>query len=142
MSSQEVFWIAAAIGALFSLIFMMKSSQKEPTRLRLGGGAGKDAATDSRAPVPAPPRGSRNIRTPREHVSAATAEASASQAHIRSINVIFNYNGHSWDAFEVLGIPAGAPPKMVNEALERALRSTDPASHEFLRAAHQAILKR
>ena len=25
----------------------------------------------------------------------------------RPLNVIFNYNGESWDAYEVLGLPAG-----------------------------------
>lgn len=139
MSSQEVFWIAAGIGALFCAIFLVKGSQKEPTRLRLGGGAGGDAA--DKTPVVAEGRAAAPGRARRERVSDAAVESAAGEARIRSINVIFNYNGHSWDAYEVLGCPAGAPPAMVKQAFERTLQGTDPASHEFVRAAYQAITK-
>ncbi len=140
MSSQEVFWIAAVIGALFCAIFAMRSSQKEPTRLRLGGGSSEPSKADGKAVVPASrqpvSKGARG-----ERISDATVDAAAGEARIRSVNVIFNYNGHSWDAFEVLGCPAGAPLPMVKQAFDQALRTTDPASHEFLRAAYQAITK-
>lgn len=59
----------------------------------------------------------------------------------KSLNVIFNYNGHSWDAFEVLGIPAGAKPPMVEEAYKKALKTTDRSSHDFIKTAYEAIRK-
>lgn len=142
MSSQEVLWIAGGIGALFCAIFMAKSSQKEPSRLKMIGG--EPAPSDSKAVAPAAKSvGRPKARTgaTRERVSDSTVDAVASEARIRSVNVIFNYNGHSWDAYEVLGCPAGAPLPMVKQAFDQALRSTDPASHEFLRAAYQAITK-
>lgn len=27
----------------------------------------------------------------------------------RNLGVIFNYNGHQWEAYQVLGVPAGSP---------------------------------
>lgn len=59
----------------------------------------------------------------------------------KNLNVIFNYNGHSWDAFEVLGIPAGAKPAAVEEAYKKVLKETDKSSHDFVRTAFEAIRK-
>jgi hypothetical protein len=58
----------------------------------------------------------------------------------KSLNVIFNYNGHSWDAYEVLGIPAGSSLERVKSALEEGLKQVDPESRVFLETAFQAIL--
>jgi hypothetical protein len=64
------------------------------------------------------------------------------QAHgERPLNVMFNYNGHSWDAYEVLGLPAGSSPENVERAFAEALKTTDGKSHMFLKAAHRAILE-
>lgn len=57
----------------------------------------------------------------------------------RPLNVMFNYNGHSWDAYEVLGLPAGSSLEKVADALALALKNTDSSSHGFLEAAHRAI---
>lgn len=64
---------------------------------------------------------------------------SASQS--KSLNVIFNYNGHSWDAFEVLGVPAGSNLPAVEAGYKKALSETDKATHDFLRTAFEAIKK-
>lgn len=58
----------------------------------------------------------------------------------RSLNVIFNYNGHSWDAYEVLGIPAGSPIDKVNEAYQSCLSLVDQESRVFVDTAYQSIL--
>lgn len=60
----------------------------------------------------------------------------------RNLNVHFNYNGHSWDAYEVLGIPAGSGPEKVEEAYQKATSSADPESREFYAQARNAIQKR
>ncbi len=57
----------------------------------------------------------------------------------RPLNVMFNYNGHSWDAYEVLGLPAGSSLEKVDEAYSQALKKADVASRGFLTAAHAAI---
>ena len=59
----------------------------------------------------------------------------------RDLNVFFNWNGHTWDAFEVLGCPAGASREAVVQAFHQA-RAKSPDSTPFLQAATDAILKR
>lgn len=58
----------------------------------------------------------------------------------RDLSVIFIYNGHSWNAFEVLGVPAGAALRDVTDAYQIALRKAEKESHEFLTCAYQSIL--
>ncbi len=58
----------------------------------------------------------------------------------RQLNVFFNWNGHTWDAFEVLGVPAGAKREVVVQAFH-ACRAKSPDSTAFLQAATDAILK-
>lgn len=58
----------------------------------------------------------------------------------RALNVVFNYNGHSWDAFEVLGVPAGSSRDKVEEAYKNSLARVDDASKAFIEAAYRAIV--
>jgi hypothetical protein len=60
----------------------------------------------------------------------------------KNLNIMFNYNGHSWDAYEVLGVPAGASIKTVTEAYQTAVRRADKESIEFLETAYKAILNK
>lgn len=57
----------------------------------------------------------------------------------RSLNVVFNYNGHSWDAYEVLGLPAGSSMESVEVAYQESLRRVDEGSKAFMQAAYEAI---
>lgn len=57
----------------------------------------------------------------------------------RSLNVFFNYNGHTWDAYEVLGLPAGSSMDKVFAAYKKALESVTPESKHFIETAYQAI---
>jgi hypothetical protein len=57
----------------------------------------------------------------------------------RPLNVVFNYNGHSWDAYEVLGLPAGSSLEKVEQAYQAHLASVDAGSRPFLEAAYAAI---
>lgn len=58
----------------------------------------------------------------------------------RTLNCMFQYNGHSWDAHEVLGVPAGAPAESIQSGYESALRkATDEHSKAFVEAAYQAL---
>lgn len=59
----------------------------------------------------------------------------------RSLNVFFQWNGHTWDAYETLGIPAGSSPDAVAKAYQRAVAQGDSDSVPFFKAAYEAILK-
>lgn len=55
------------------------------------------------------------------------------------LHVHFNFNGHSWDAFEVLGIKMGCSIEEIELALAKNLAHSAPDSHEFYNAAYSAI---
>lgn len=59
---------------------------------------------------------------------------------LKEINPMFIYNGHSWDAYEVLGILPGSSIETVREAFDKAIRKSEPESHEFFKAALFTIL--
>lgn len=59
-----------------------------------------------------------------------------------SMNILFNYNGHTWDAYEVLGVPAGAQLRMVTDAYQDLVQRSSPESREFLETAYKAITSR
>lgn len=45
---------------------------------------------------------------------------------MKNLNVMFMYNGHSFDAYEVLGIPAGSSYQTAQKAYEELMQNTDP----------------
>lgn len=59
----------------------------------------------------------------------------------KSLNIFFNYNGHSFDAYEVLGVPAGSTLDEIKEAYQKSLSSHDESSKPFYKAAYEAITK-
>lgn len=67
------------------------------------------------------------------------AKAQAEFSGAKNLNIMFMYNGHDWDAYQVLGVPAGSKYEAVRKAYLMALDSADPASHDFLQAALTAI---
>jgi hypothetical protein len=78
------------------------------------------------------------------HTASRRPSASGSGSVQRSataLNVFFVWNGHSWDAYEVLGIPAGSSRESALAAFERARKECDAESLPFLQAALDAIVK-
>jgi hypothetical protein len=61
------------------------------------------------------------------------------QSQERQLNVIFNYNGHSFDAFEVLGLPAGSSLASAESAYALQIKSADRGARAFLDAAIGAL---
>jgi len=59
----------------------------------------------------------------------------------KSLNVMFNYNGHTWDAYEVLGVPAGSSFESSFQAFEKMTASMDEESKSFLLSALESIRK-
>lgn len=56
----------------------------------------------------------------------------------RELGVIFNFNGHQWEAYQVLGVPAGSSLDVCREACEKLKRHDDS---EIFDLAIQAIQK-
>src|SRR5690606_9784239 len=82
----------------------------------------------------------RKLQVPQGHpaVGHVLSEDSAVR-RARELNVIFQYNGHDFDAHEVLGIDAGSSKETAQKALDELLRNSDSSSHEFYRLAYKAI---
>jgi len=122
MHSQALFGIIIAIGLLLTILFLWRrtSGVQKPNRLHL-----KRQST------------LRNV--PATISKEAMAESKVSPNE-KNLNVLFMYNGHSFDAHEVLGLPAGANRKMIEEAYRATLAKVDLKSQEFIKAAYQALL--
>ncbi len=56
----------------------------------------------------------------------------------RSLNCLFQFDGHTWDAFEILGIPAGSDKKSCLDALNQ-MRLNQEAPEDFLNAVLAAV---
>lgn len=55
------------------------------------------------------------------------------------LNVHFMYNGHSFDAYEVLGLPAGSSWEHIEGSYRTLLAKPDGQAREFLDAAIRAL---
>lgn len=64
-------------------------------------------------------------------------QGDSGEAH--SLNVFFNFNGHSFDAYEALGVPAGSTVEEIQRAFQRSIQGSDTASRDFFTAALNAI---
>lgn len=54
----------------------------------------------------------------------------------------FVYNGHDWDAFEVLGVSPYSSFSEITKSYQIMIRKADNGKHDFLQAAYTAILRK
>lgn len=57
----------------------------------------------------------------------------------RNLQVFFNYNGHTFEAYEALGLPAGASLHAIQSAFSKQKILADSESRPFLEAAFEAL---
>jgi hypothetical protein len=121
---ENFLWLQAAI-VVFGMIYLMRKGGQRGLRMRWG--AKRDRLPPSEMSKPA------EIWTSQgpSHYRGTDEE--------RSLNIHFNFNGHSWDAYEALGLPAGATLERAEQAHSRALGRAEPDSKEFYDHALQAI---
>lgn len=125
----NVFWLYYAGGTVLVLLLLFWRRPRKGMRLRLRGGGTRSHYKDL---------GLHGKVTP-EMVLQRSGAAGASVSGERSINVVFNYNGHSWDAYEVLGVPAGSSFNVVEAAYREGIAQVDGSSKAILEAAFKAI---
>jgi hypothetical protein len=116
---EFVIYYAGGIVLLIVVLFWRRP--RRGMRLRLGGGR---RATDYKN------------QALRGRISPDDPSPSENE---RSLNVVFNYNGETWDAFEVFGLPAGSGMEVVEAAYHEALEKNEPSARPFLGAAFKAI---
>jgi hypothetical protein len=113
--SATVFLMINGLIVFYLLIRLFFIKAPKPTAL-------KTESTQSQAPVVA-----------RNHTKAALFSE-------RSLNCYFQFNGHMFDAFEVLGLPAGSGKEACDRALVDFRRNAD-SDHHFLSACTGALQK-
>ena len=59
--------------------------------------------------------------------------------NVRQLNVIFQFNGHDFDAYETLGVPAGSSIETVEAAYRELIASSSEDTHEFYKKAFESI---
>jgi DnaJ-domain-containing protein 1 len=60
----------------------------------------------------------------------------------RQSKVIFTWNGHDWDAYEVLGVPMGSTQEEIKLAYEAALNRVDEKSQKIIEKAYRSIAQK
>lgn len=137
MNSQDFLTLnLVGAGAFIFWYLVSRGGSRRPTKLNLNA---KDSAPPLMDAAPPEKAGLEPLR--RQSVS-PQVHPDLSGKKTKCLNVMFNYNGHSWDAYEVLGVPAGASLKLVTEAYQAAIRRSDKESMEFLETAYKAILNK
>lgn len=128
ISSQVVLYSSLGLGAFFWILFSIRRAGPVPTQLKLRAEPGSGLSYR---------KGSKIVT-----ISPETLQSQGISSNERVLNAVFNYNGHSFDAYEVLGLPAGARGLAVEEAYQRELKKHQPGSHEFIETAYQVLRQR
>ncbi len=133
MDSQLFFFINMGVAAFFLVWFLLarKTPGSAPTQLRL-----RNQETPLKPPSsdPSPPQ--------QKMATALDSSEEAAVKNAKSLNILFLYNGHDWDAYQVLGLPAGASLPLVTERYQQLIKQADGGLIEFYGAAYMAILKK
>jgi hypothetical protein len=69
-------------------------------------------------------------------------EDGATPSGSRELNVIFQFNGHSFEAYEVLGLPAGSPLDVVEKAYAALMQNPPEGAGELISLAYKAIRRK
>lgn len=121
MTSQGLLLIGIVAGLLLLLFAVGKRGYMKPTKLNSRAG---------------------NKRPDQQAVLTRSKESlNPLEGASRNLNVMFMFNGHTFDAYEVLGLPAGSDLDRVRGAYESAKRQADPQSQQFLEYAYRVIVK-
>lgn len=137
MNSQDLLTVnIVGAGAFILWYVLVRGGEKRPTQLDMN-------ARDSAPPlITSEPEPVVDLAPTMRVATPQVAHPDLVGKKTKSLNVMFIYNGHSWDAYEVLGVPAGSSIKSVTDAYQTALRRCDKDSVEFLETAYMAILNK
>lgn len=72
----------------------------------------------------------------------STQQTSPATPKRQFLPILFLYNGHDWDAYEVLGIEPGATLPQITAKYQLLIQNADPGKTEFLETAYKIILKK
>lgn len=81
---------------------------------------------------------------PRERDVTSTrkiAEEALSKVEQKSLSCLFIYNGHDWNAYDVLGIKTPVTLPELTERYQNLVKTSDPAQIDFYEVAYKALLQ-
>jgi hypothetical protein len=143
VDSQQFLILNFVILAFFIVWFLTgrRSAQKKPTTLDMKRGNESQARITNESSELLDRSASGRYSHPKyqKFLDSGESDMNGPQA-FKELNILFNYNGHTWDAYEVLGVPAGSNLVDVTRAYQGMLKKADPESHVFLETAFRAIL--
>lgn len=126
---------AIVILVVGSYVFIRRKP-RQPVSLNLKNRAGKPVPNFSRTEYKPRPR---PLLDPRPLINELTGVGNEPE---KDLNILFQWNGHTWDAYEVLDVPAGSSRVSVQKAFEKLRAEVDEESVPFITAAYQAIVKK
>lgn len=135
MDSQLFLFVNLILGAIFFLWFLSGRTTREkatPLDLKKGSFATPPVSNEKLVRPVIPPEKPVSAYKPVDPLPSTS----------RQLNILFLYNGHDWDAYQVLGVPAGAGLSIVTERYQQLIKKADPGQLGFYEAAYKAILKK
>lgn len=136
MTPQDFLYYQIGV-AIFLVVILITARKKLPPPSKLDLSKEKVPGQD--------PLTQWKLRTQNSHQSKKPSFDLTAQPNTRkapkSLNVMFNYNGHSWDAYEVLGLPAGSSFEEVQAAYIKLVGTSKPETVDFLTTAMNCIRK-
>jgi hypothetical protein len=155
VNSQQLFYFNLIVGVLFLAYFVLgRSKAKAPTKLNLRAaspiessvqGSLVDPKISQSEPLRAQQSSLKQISEPKVSLlepETSLSQVSSDKTESKQLSIFFIYNGHDWEAHQVLGIPQGASIDVATRAYQEQLKAADPMSYEFYEAAHAAIFKK
>ncbi|MGZ3690039.1 MAG: hypothetical protein ACXVAX_00960 [Pseudobdellovibrio sp.] len=77
-----------------------------------------------------------------ESIVSAVVEIKEETKKVSSKEIVFFvYNGHEWEAHEVLGLKSGVSLEEATRHYQNLIKTSDPSTFEFFEAAFSAILR-
>ncbi len=149
LSPENSIYLIGLVLGLLVIWILSANKKKRPTRLnmRAGGQAKNNLTTQKAGGV----ESSGNWSAAREMAMAGEKQRRGMKEpevldeegaqYEKELTVHFNFNGHSFDAFEVLGLPAGSSLDKARKAHKDMKEKLRDESGELVDAALQAILK-
>lgn len=134
VNSQQLLIINFIIFATLVLLFVLgRSKHKQNITLEL-----------KTQPDPA----KKQVEDPQVAVQIVSAQVQNTQTLSRDVTpkkskevVYFVFNGHEWEAHEILGVKSGSSIDQITQHYQHLIKTADPSTFEFYDAAFTAILR-
>lgn len=150
LSPKQYLLIYALIVTPIVISFFVRRKDL-PSRLNLTGGRrSRESQLPGQPTEPRPqvvpmaqrPRDSGEYPRPRVQQQKRVLQEDSDRPVEKSLNVLFQWNGHAWDAYEVLGIPAGSSLETVKVAYQEQLTRGGPEAEPFFKTAYETIIRK